>query len=215
MDADTTINKGKYEKIINDFQNNKYDILLGTQMVSKGLDFPNVTLVGILNADNTLNIPDYKSNERSFTLFCQTSGRAGRNNKKGEVIIQTFQPEHPILQCVKNHNYSKYFQYEMKIRKTLKYPPYYILAQLKLKSKNYEKLNQELNNVKKYLLNNLSKESIVLGPAPSNPYLVNNIYSFEFLIKYRYDKNLKETIQELDKIFIIKKDIQLDIDIYY
>lgn len=215
MDADSTSNKGEYERIVKEFYDGKYNILLGTQMVSKGLDFPKVTLVGILNADASLNIPEYKSNERSFALLTQASGRAGRDLIKGEVIIQSFNIMHPILKCVVNQNYKAYFNYEMKIRKTLKYPPFYYLAQVKLKSRDYNLVTDEIKKVKDYLVKNLSKDSIVLGPSPSNPFLVNNVYSYEILIKYRYDDNLINTLKELDKIYTIIPKITLDIDLSY
>lgn len=215
MDTDTTTNKGEYERIINDFHEGKYDILLGTQMVSKGLDFPKVSLVGIINADTSLNIPDYKSNERSFALLTQASGRAGRGSILGEVIIQTYNVMHPILKCVLNHNYQAYFNYEMNIRKTLKYPPYYFLGQIKLKSRDFDLVSKEIKKVKNYLEKNLSKESIVLGPSPANPFLINGVYNYEVLIKYRKDSQLIKTLEELDKIYTIMPKISLDIDLSY
>ncbi len=215
MDADSTTNKGVYEKIINDFQEEKYDILLGTQMVSKGLDFPKVSLVGIINADTSLNIPEYKSNERSFALLTQASGRAGRSNINGEVIIQSYNIMHPILKCVLNHNYQAYFNYEMKIRKTLKYPPYYYLVQIKLKSRDFNLVSNEIKKVKNYLERNISKESIVLGPSPANPFLINGIYNYEILVKYRIDDKLINSLKDLDKIYTIMPRISLDIDLSY
>ena len=202
-------------KIVKEFYDGKYDILLGTQMVSKGLDFPNVSLVGILNADSSLNIPEYKSNERSFALLTQASGRAGRANIDGEVIIQSYNVMHPILRCVIKQDYKAYFNYEMKIRKTLKYPPFYYLAQVKLKSKDYSLVTKEIKKVKDYLEKNISKDSIVLGPSLSNPFLVNNIYSYEILVKYRFDDKLKGALKELDKIYTIMNNISLDIDLSY
>ncbi len=215
MDADSTQNKGKLEEITKAFQEKKYDILLGTQMVSKGLDFPNVTLVGILNADSTLNIPDYKSNERSFSLLSQASGRAGRSTKLGKVIIQTYNKEQPILKFVANHDYNSYFKYEMRIRKTLKYPPFYYLAQVKIKGKDYQIVTEEIIKAKNYLTKNIDQKSIILGPAPSNPFLMNNIYSYELLIKYRYDEKLITALKELDTIYSTNSKVSLDIDISY
>ncbi len=113
MDADTTRNKGSHEDIINRFKNHEFDILLGTQMISKGLDFPLVTLVGIINADTTLNMPDFRSAERTFSLLSQVSGRAGRGDLQGEVILQTFNPDNYTLNCVKNNDYKKFYNYEM------------------------------------------------------------------------------------------------------
>ena len=215
MDADSTVHKNQLLEITNDFYQQKYDILLGTQMVSKGLDFPNVTLVGIISADASLAIPDYKSNERTFSLLVQASGRAGRSNKPGQVIIQTYNPHHPILMYAKDHNYQQYYLYEMKMRKLLKYPPYYYLVQIKLKGKKYNIVNQEILKAKAFLKQNLHEQTIVLGPALSNPFLVGGVYSFELLIKYRYDDKLLNTLQELDKIYISNNDVFVDIDLSY
>ena len=215
MDADSTTNKGMHEKITEDFQNHKYDILLGTQMISKGLDFPNVTLMGILDADASLQIPDYKSNEKTYSLLSQASGRAGRKEKKGLVIIQTFQPENYILQCVKNHAYLKFYQYEMNIRKTLKYPPFYYLILLTFKSKDYSTVSKEANKAKEFLEQNKEPQTILLGPTTANMFLVNGVYHFEILIKYRFDDKLINTIKELDKFVLLNKKVTMDIDFHY
>ena len=212
MDADATTRKGMYEKITTDFYEHKYDILLGTQMISKGLDFPNVTLVGILNADASLNIPDYRSNERTYALLSQASGRAGRNKTPGEVILQTFYPDNFILKCVKETDYMKFFKYEMNIRKTLKYPPFYFLTILKIKSKDYKEASNEAKKAKEFLESKLDKTSIILGPATASMFVVNNVYHFELLIKYRFDENLIPTLKELDELILLNSKVQLDID---
>ena len=212
MDADATTRKGMYEKITTDFYEHKYDILLGTQMISKGLDFPNVTLVGILNADASLNIPDYRSNERTYALLSQASGRAGRNKTPGEVILQTFYPDNFILKCVKENDYMKFFKYEMNIRKTLKYPPFYFLTILKIKSKDYKEASNEAKKAKEFLESKLDKTSIILGPATASMFVVNNVYHFELLIKYRFDENLIPTLKELDELILLNSKVQLDID---
>lgn len=123
MDADTTSKKGSHDKIIKSFRNEEYNILIGTQMISKGLDFPKCTLVGIINADTSLNIPDFRSSERTFSLLDQASGRAGRANLKGSVIIQTFNPDNETIKAVQRHDYYSFYQNEMKIRKNLKISP--------------------------------------------------------------------------------------------
>ena len=208
MDRDTTTKKGTHEQIIADFQNQKYDILLGTQMISKGLDFPNVTLVGILNADATLNIPDYKSNEKTFALLSQTCGRAGRNNKKGEVVLQTFNPDNYIMKCVSKNDYFAFYKYEMNIRKTLKYPPFYYLANLIFKSKDYEKVAKEAKKAKSYLEQNLDNNYIILGPTAANVFMMNKIYHFEISIKYKNKDLLMPVLKDL---FTYTK-VDLDID---
>ncbi len=213
MDADTTTNKGMHEKIIEDFQNKKYNILIGTQMVSKGLNFPDCTLVGIINADMTLNIPDYRSNEKTFALLSQTAGRAGRGSKKGTVIIQTFNPDNETLKCLINHDYDTFYKKEMQIRKRLKYPPYYFLIDLKIGSKEYEKASLNANKIKNYLENNLDKSSIILGPSTALNFKIKNIYYFNITIKYRFDNKLKNTLKELEEIYAPNKDILLEIDL--
>ena len=211
MDTDTTSRKGMHSKIINDFSAGKYDILLGTQMISKGLDFKKVSLVGIINADSTLNIPDYKSEERTYQLLEQVSGRAGRSGLPSEVIIQTFNPDNYAFKCVKEHSYNDFYNYEMNIRKTLLYPPYTFLTLIRIVSKNYEEASKESSQVKRYLENKLVNMKI-LGPTTANMFKINNIYHFQIIIKYRSINNLKEVLKELDNIYSTKKDISLEID---
>jgi len=213
MDQDTTSKKGSHEKIINDFKERKYDILLGTQMISKGLDFPYVTLVGIINADTSLNIPDFRSNERTFALLYQASGRAGRGNLKGEVIIQTYNPDNFVLNCVKNNDFNSFYDYEMNIRKILKYSPYYYLVSLKVTSNDYKIALENANKVFKYLKDNLDSDTIVLGPTTASLFKFNNIYRFQIVIKYKYDKNITKVLKELDDIYINDNKTNLEIDI--
>lgn len=213
MDTDTTSNKGAHKKLIESFRNHEYDILIGTQMISKGLDFPNCTLVGIINADTTLNIPDFRSSERTFSLLYQASGRAGRANLLGSVVIQTFNPDNETIKCVKNHNYNKFYDMEMNIRKILKYPPYYYLINIKVASKNYDEARENSVKVVNYLKKNLDKTSIILGPSTSLNFKLKNIYRFNITIKYRYDSNIKKVLKELDEIFSTNKNTFLEIDI--
>ena len=123
MDADTTGRKGAHQRILEAFKSQTYDILLGTQMVAKGLDFPNVTLVGVLAADTALNLPDYRSSERTFQLITQVAGRAGRGYKPGRVIVQTYQPEHYAFHYAANHDYIGFYNREIQIRRQFSYPP--------------------------------------------------------------------------------------------
>ena len=212
MDQDTTRNKGMHERIINDFKDYKYDILLGTQMISKGLDFPKVTLVGVINADASLNIPDYRSSEVTYSLLSQVAGRAGRSEIPGEVIIQTFNPDNYVIECVKNNNYDRFYLQEMQFRKNLKYPPYYYLVSIKVIGKIYEKTIENSQKVKKYLADNLNKETIVLGPTTASVFKFNNEYRMQIIIKYKFDDKLMETLKDLDNIFSSNKDNYLEID---
>ncbi len=201
MDFDSTSKKGAHEKIINSFKNEEYDILVGTQMISKGLNFPNVTLVGIINADAVLNIPDFRSSEHAFELYSQTSGRSGRSNKQGEVCIQTFNPDNKILNYVKNNDYDGFYNYEMNIRKKLKYPPYYYLTNIKIISSDYTIASKEANKVLLFLKNKLDETHIILGPTTASMFKMNNKYHFSILIKYKSDKILNRVLLELNEIY--------------
>lgn len=213
MDADTTSRKGAHDKIIRAFKNLEYNILIGTQMISKGLDFPKCRLVGIINADSSLNIPDFRSSERTFSLLDQAAGRAGRSKLSGSVVIQTFNPDNEVIKAVAKHDYNTFYKQEMHIRKILKYPPYYYLANIKVASKEYEKASKEVVRVKEYLERNLDKSSIILGPSTASNFKRNNVYRFSITIKYRFDKKLTRVLKELDEIYATNKDVFLELDI--
>ena len=213
MDADTTSRKGAHDKIIKAFKNEEYNILIGTQMISKGLDFPKCTLVGVINADTSLNIPDFRSSERTFSLLDQVAGRAGRSTTPGSVVIQTFNPDNETIKAVKNHDYDSFYLQEMKVRKILKYPPYYYLANIKVASKDYNEASREADKIKKYLENNLDTTSIILGPSTASNFKRNNIYRFSITIKYRFDKYLMRALKELDEIYGTNKNVFLEVDI--
>ena len=215
MDTDTTSKKGSLEKMMKSFQEKKYDILIGTQMISKGLDFPSVTLVGILNADITLNIPDFRSSEKTFALLYQASGRAGRSKIPGEVVIETFNPDNKVLKLVQNQDYYGFYHYEMQIRKLLKYPPFYYIAHLIIKSRDYEFAKEEAKKTSEFLKKNVEETTIVLGPTIANMFRVNNVYHFEIMIKYRFDDKLKTILKELDSMFLINRKVELEIDLNY
>ena len=211
MDFDTTSRKGMHEKMITSFKNHEYDILLGTQIVAKGLDFENVTLVGVINADTSLNIPDFRSSENTFSLLSQVSGRSGRSSKKGEVIIQTFNPEHYAIKYTKTHDYIGFYNHEMEIRKKLKYPPYYYICYLKISSKDYETASLESNKIKKSLERNL-KNTIILGPSVANIFKLNNIYRYGIILKYKYEENLYKTLNMLIEHYRNNNKVAIDID---
>ena len=210
MDVDTTSRKGSHEKIINDFKNKKYDILIGTQMISKGLDFEDVTLVGVINGDASLNIPDYRSSERTFDLLNQVAGRSGRSKKGGIVIIQGFNIDHYSIVMASHHDYIGFYNEEMNLRKILKYPPYYNLTLIRIKGKNYNDVYNESNKIFSYLKNN-TDNVIILGPSNSNLPKINNIYNMQVILKY------KNTNLIMDKLIFIndkyKKNNKINIDI--
>lgn len=197
MDVDTTRKKGAHEAIINQFGAHKADILLGTQMIAKGLDFPEVTLVGVLNADSALKFPDFRSSERTFQLLTQVSGRSGRANKQGEVVIQTFNPDHYAIQLAKTQDYEKFYQTEMRIRRLGKYPPYYFTVKITGSSPSERQTAYEMHQVANFLRQHLTKSAIVLGPTPKTITRVNNRYYYQIIIKYRYEPQLKSALEKL------------------
>lgn len=211
MDVDTTSRKGAHEKIIEDFGNFKYDILLGTQMIAKGLDFPNVTLVGVINADTSLNIPDFRSSEVTFQLLDQVAGRSGRGEKTGEVIIQTYNPDHYAIQYAKNHDYFGFYLEEMKIRQQLKYSPYFYMTLVKISSSDYEFARTESQKIANYLKKELI-HSILLGPTISGMFKINNIYHFQIIIKYKREECLYSSLKKILEIYQDPKKIKIDID---
>ena len=212
MDVDTTSKKGQHQKIIDDFGEHKYDILIGTQMIAKGLDFPLVTLVGVVSIDSSLTSPDYRASENTFQLLSQVSGRAGRSENKGEVIVQTFNPDHYAITLAKNHDYIDFYKEEMKIRKILKYSPYYYMVLVSITSKDYELGFKEANKIGSYIRNNISNDSIVLGPTMANMFKVNNIYHYQIIIKYRKDDSLMKVLKFIIDMQVRNNKIDVSID---
>lgn len=211
MDIDTTRRKGSHEKIINDFRNKKYNILIGTQMISKGLDFDDVTLVGVINGDATLNIPDYRSGERTYSLLNQVAGRSGRSKKDGKVIIQCFNTDHYSIRCASVHDYLGFYNEDMRIRKKLKYPPYYNLCLIKFVSTDIELLNKETSRVREYLLNN-TKDVIILGPSLSAIPKIYNKYYMQIILKYKSINQVYEELKFITNKMKSNSKILIDVD---
>lgn len=212
MDLDTTSRKGSHEKIITAFKNHEYDILLGTQMIAKGLDFDNVTLVGVINADTSLMIPNYRSNEYTFQLLMQTAGRSGRGEKKGSVIIQTFNPEHYAITLASKHDYIDFFKQEMEVRRKLSYPPYYYLIYIKVIGKDYNKISIESNKIASILTREL-KNSKILGPTTCSVFKLNGLFRFGIIIKYKKEEKMEEVLQSLVNHYKGNQTVKVDIDI--
>ena len=198
MDLDTTRSKNAYRRIINDFEDRHIDILVGTQMVTKGLDFDNVGVVGILNADNMLSYPDFRSFERSFQLMAQVSGRAGRKNTQGKVIIQTYNPMHPIIGNVIHTDYISMFNNQLKERKTFKYPPFHRLIKVTLKHINPDLLNEAST----YLANQMKKAFAkrVLGPEFPIVSRVKTLYLKDILLKIEKEISINQAKETLKAI---------------
>lgn len=217
MDVDTTRDKHSYERIYNIFKNGEADILIGTQMVSKGLDFKNVTLVGILAADMSINIPDYRAAERTFQIITQVAGRAGRGDKQGEVLIQTYTPQHYSLQYAVNYDYEGFYEKEFTVRAMMKYPPFGKLLLINGTSKKEELLKNFMHKItmmiKPLVENCLDIE--ILGPIPCMISKVKENYRWQIVIKGEFDsyfsKNIKEILYDENKN--VYNDIRISMDI--
>lgn len=211
MDLDTTTKKGSHEKIVNDFSEHKYDILLGTQMIAKGLDFPNVTLVGVINADTSLFLPSYKSGENTFQLLNQVAGRSGRGDITGKVIIQTFNVDHYAINYASKNNYLGFYKEEMKNRLVSGYPPYFYLVYIIVKSKNYNLVSGEVNKISNILKNSLAN-STILGPSVCVPFKINDVCRFGILIKYKKEEVLYDVLRNLIDHYKGNNKIKIEID---
>ena len=196
MDVDTTRKKGSHQALLDQFGKGEADILLGTQMIAKGLDFPNVTLVGVLNADTALNLPDFRSSERTFQLLTQVAGRAGRAEKAGQVLIQSYNPNHYAIRFAKDQDYEGFYAYEMGIRRQLGYPPYYFTIGITLSHKKEEEVLRRAYEVMEILRSGLSDASIILGPTPKPIARTHNLYHYQILIKYRLEDELASTLNQ-------------------
>lgn len=218
MDVDTTRNKDSHENIYNAFKSGEGDVLIGTQMVSKGLDFKNVTLVGVLAADISLNIPDYRSSERTYQIITQVAGRAGRGEKKGKVVIQTYTPNNLSLQYAIENNYNDLYNEEIKVRKIMNYPPFSTIFLINSISKDERKLKEFMNKVGESLRKLLdSRENIqILGPVPCIITKLKDNYRWQIIIKGNLDNKLKlkikDILYELNKSVYNEIRISMDIN---
>lgn len=212
MDNDSTANKGSHEKIIRDFEEGKYNILVGTQMISKGLNFKNVSLVGIINGDASLNMPDFRSAERTFELITQVSGRVGRYDLEGSVVIQGFNMDHYSILKASRNDYIGFYNEEMKIRKMLKYSPYYNLSLIKVKDKDYDFVLKEANKIVTYLRNKKLIDTFILGPSSGLLPKINNIYEMQIILKYKKSDDIIKELKNINEMYRNNK-ITIDIDL--
>ncbi|MFC0301473.1 primosomal protein N' [Virgibacillus soli] len=214
MDVDTTRRKGAHERLLSKFANKEANILLGTQMIAKGLDFANVTLVGVLAADSMLHLPDFRSSEKTFQLLTQVSGRAGRHDLPGQVIIQTYTPEHYSIQLASQYDYVRFFNYEMRLRKSFQYPPYVFLALITVTHINHVKVVQITQQIVKRLNEFCDDETIILGPTPSPILRVKDKYRYQCMIKYKHARNIRVHIKRAIQPFMNQQqhDLQISVD---
>ncbi|MFA9456144.1 primosomal protein N' [Halalkalibacter sp. AB-rgal2] len=215
MDVDTTRRKGSHERLLSAFEKKQADILLGTQMIAKGLDFPAITLVGVLAADSMLHIPDFRSAERTFQLLEQVSGRAGRHELSGEVVIQSYSPEHYSIDLVKAHDYQAFFQTEMNQRKFGQYPPYVYMTLITISHQELMKVIDVSETVVAFLRRELSTETTVLGPVSSPLARIKDRYRYQCMIKYKNEPKLRKVLIEIREHYQreLNKGLQLTIDL--
>ena len=218
LDADSTLAKQSHEKKLAEFRSGAYDILLGTQMVAKGLNFPNVTLVGVLSADQALYNEDYRSYERAFSLFTQVVGRSGRGDKKGRAVIQTFTPENTVMTLAASQNYDRFYKDEIKLRKAMLYPPFAdicmigIVCKKEKQCKNAAKsFSEELCIIMREQYGDLPIR--LLGPSPAAVYRVNNKYRYKIILKFKNSKRFREMISKVLTEFSKNKNYS-DVSVY-
>lgn len=215
MDVDTTSRKGSHEKLLHAFGEKQADILLGTQMIAKGLDFPDVTFVGVLAADSMLHIPDFRASEKTFQLITQVSGRAGRHHLPGEVVIQTYTPEHYSIELAAIPDYESYYGREMLLRKNYCYPPFYYLTLVTVSHPELMKVVDITEKISEQLRRELSNQAIVLGPVASPIPRIKDRYRYQCMIKYKDEPKLSKTLQKLIQHYqqeMSRSELQISID---
>ncbi|HEV2453153.1 MAG TPA: primosomal protein N' [Verrucomicrobiae bacterium] len=215
MDSDTMKRKDDYRKTLGEFRTGKIDILVGTQMIAKGLHFPNVTLVGIIHADSALHQPDFRAGERTFQLLTQVSGRAGRGDVEGEVFVQAFAPFHPAIQYARRHDYTGFYEQEIEFREQLKYPPLTRVALLTLKGRNEDKVKFSAQHLKRELQKGLAefKDVILLGPAPAPLLKAETFYRHQIMLRARAMSKLSHTLANILPTVTMPDDVALTLDI--
>ena len=215
MDSDTMKRKDDYRKILGEFRAGKIDILVGTQMIAKGLHFPNVTLVGIIHADSALHQPDFRAGERTFQLLTQVSGRAGRGDIEGEVFVQAFAPFHPAIQYARRHDYAGFYEQEIEFRDQLKYPPASRVALLTLRGRNEDKVKFSAEHLKRELEKGLGefKDLIMAGPAPAPLVKAESFYRHQIMLRARAMSKLSQALARIIPVFALPEDVTLTVDI--
>ena len=215
MDSDALKRKEDYRRILGDFRGGRIDILLGTQMIAKGLHFPNVTLVGIIYADLALQLPDFRAGERTFQLLTQVAGRAGRGDIEGEVFVQAFTPFHPAIQFARRHDFVGFYEQELEFRQQLKYPPVSRVALLTLRGRNEEKVRFSSEHIRRSLDKGLAgfKELVVSGPAPAPLLRAETYYRYQLMLRTPRMTVLSRKLAELTQAQVLPEDVKLVVDI--
>ncbi|MEI8043882.1 MAG: primosomal protein N', partial [Verrucomicrobiota bacterium] len=215
MDSDTLKRKEDYRRILGDFRVGKIDILLGTQMIAKGLHFPNVTLVGIIYADMALHQPDFRAGERTFQLLTQVAGRAGRGDIEGEVFVQAFTPFHPAIQHARRHDFVGFYEQELGFRAQLKYPPVSRVALLTLKGRNEDKVRFAADHLKRELEKAMDgvKDLIIAGPAPAPLLRAETYYRHQIMLRAPRMRALSQRLARITQGLVLPEDVTLSVDI--
>jgi len=232
MDADTMKRKDDYRKVLGDFRTGKIDILVGTQMIAKGLHFPNVTLVGIIYADLALHQPDFRAGERTFQLLTQVAGRAGRGDVEGEVFVQAFAPFHPAIQYARRHDFTGFYEQEIEFREQLKYPPISRVALLTLKGRNEDKVKFSADHLKRVLESRIQSpkskaaqtgppldlgpwtlDLIIAGPAPAPLLKAETFYRYQIMLRTRAMSRLSQILAKIVGTLTLPEDVTLAVDI--
>ncbi|NCC52089.1 MAG: primosomal protein N', partial [Spartobacteria bacterium] len=213
MDSDTTTRKESYGRYLGDFRAGKIDILIGTQMIAKGLHFPNVTLVGIIFADMSLHMPDFRAGERTFQLLTQVAGRAGRGDVCGEVIVQTYTPFHAAIQHARRIDFEGFVDQELAFRKELEYPPFSHLVCITLRGKDEEKLKKTGASFAQHLRGRISKEVRMAGPAPAPLARAKGAYRYQIMMRAKKTTAMTRPIKEVMSAFKWPRDIYCAVDV--
>jgi len=221
MDADTMKRKDDYRKILGDFRVGKIDILVGTQMIAKGLHFPNVTLVGIIFADLALHQPDFRAGERTFQLLTQVAGRAGRGDIEGEVVVQAFTPFHPAIQYARRHDFVGFYEQETEFREQLKYPPFGRVALLTLKGRNEEKVKFSADHLKRVVESAVRspqsksdfRDLTIAGPAPAPLLRAETFYRYQIMLRTQRMTSLSRELSKISQTLVLPEDVTLAVDI--
>lgn len=213
MDSDTLKRKEDYRNILGDFRTGKIDILVGTQMIAKGLHFPNVTLVGIVFADLSLHVPDFRAAERTFQLLTQVAGRAGRGDVEGEVFVQSFTPFHPSIQYARRHDFAGFYEQEIEFRQQLEYPPLSRIALITLKGVNEDKVKLSIEHVKREIEKLAFPKLIIAGPAPAPLARAETKFRYQIMLRTHQMSKLSQKMAELNKSLTLPEDVSMMVDV--
>jgi primosomal protein N' (replication factor Y) len=215
MDSDALKRKDDFRRILGDFKTGKIDVLVGTQMIAKGLHFENVTLVGVIYADLSLHMPDFRAGERTFQLLTQVAGRAGRGDVEGEVFVQAFTPFHPAIQFARRHDFAGFYEQEMEFREQLQYPPISRVALLTLKGRNEEKVRLTAEHARRELEKSLAalREVLIAGPAPAPLARAETFYRYQLMLRTRQMPKLSQALTKFVETVSLPEDVNLAVDI--